>query len=253
MVRSMRFTMALLCVSLVTSCRSAVATPTAETSLPNPASVYCEEHGGKLELREDASEAVGGVCVFPDGSACEEWAYFRGECQPGGMEPTAAPTDTPVTAEPTATAVAETEDGWRIYRNEELGYQFEYPADARIVSNDNPLGGISIIGPEENGENWPFISISHPSDREEFLPPQGADLLQWLTDHSLLGAERQPDAEIAGATAVHLRYARSPQTYAFDTYYWAKNGQLFQVIIGHTGDKEDWALYERFLGSFSFE
>jgi heat shock protein HslJ len=29
-----------------------------------------------------------GVCIFDDGSECEEWAYFRGECAPG--EPDAA-------------------------------------------------------------------------------------------------------------------------------------------------------------------
>jgi hypothetical protein len=23
------------------------------------------------------------MCVFPDGSECDEWAYFRGECKPG--------------------------------------------------------------------------------------------------------------------------------------------------------------------------
>ena len=25
-----------------------------------------------------------GYCIFPDGSECEEWAFFRGECVPGG-------------------------------------------------------------------------------------------------------------------------------------------------------------------------
>jgi len=25
------------------------------------------------------------VCVFPDGSTCDEWAYFRGECSPGAQ------------------------------------------------------------------------------------------------------------------------------------------------------------------------
>ena len=51
--------------------------------LPNPASVYCEEQGGTLELRADADGGVYGVCIFADGSECEEWANFRGECQPG--------------------------------------------------------------------------------------------------------------------------------------------------------------------------
>ncbi len=51
--------------------------------LANPASVYCEEHGGKLELKQDASGGVVGMCRFPDKSECEEWAFMRGECKPG--------------------------------------------------------------------------------------------------------------------------------------------------------------------------
>lgn len=54
-----------------------------KASLPNPASVHCEENGGSLEIREDDSGGQVGYCVFVDGSECEEWAFFRGECQPG--------------------------------------------------------------------------------------------------------------------------------------------------------------------------
>lgn len=52
----------------------------AETINENPASVYCQEQGGKLEIREDTSGGQYGVCIFTDGSECEEWAFFRGEC-----------------------------------------------------------------------------------------------------------------------------------------------------------------------------
>lgn len=58
--------------------------PTAEPRLPNPASAYCQEQGGRLELRSDASGSQTGICIFPDGSECEEWAFFRGDCAPGG-------------------------------------------------------------------------------------------------------------------------------------------------------------------------
>jgi putative hemolysin len=54
--------------------------------LPNPASVFCEENGGTLEIREDETGGQFGVCVFDDGSECEEWKYFRGECEPGEKE-----------------------------------------------------------------------------------------------------------------------------------------------------------------------
>ena len=50
--------------------------------LANPASVYCEEQGGELDIRDEEGGQVG-YCLFDDGSECEEWAYFNGECQPG--------------------------------------------------------------------------------------------------------------------------------------------------------------------------
>lgn len=50
--------------------------------LANPASVYCEENGGTIEIREDASGGQVGYCIFDDGSECEEWAFYRGECSP---------------------------------------------------------------------------------------------------------------------------------------------------------------------------
>jgi len=53
-----------------------------ESGLPNPASVYCEDQGGTLEIRDEAGGQVG-FCVFDDGSECEEWAFMRGECSPG--------------------------------------------------------------------------------------------------------------------------------------------------------------------------
>ncbi len=53
-------------------------------NMPNPASVHCIEQGGKLEIRKRPDGGEVGFCVFQDGSECEEWALFRGECKPGG-------------------------------------------------------------------------------------------------------------------------------------------------------------------------
>jgi len=50
--------------------------------MPNPASVHCTEQGGKQEIRSEAGGEVG-YCLFSDGSECEEWAFFRGDCAPG--------------------------------------------------------------------------------------------------------------------------------------------------------------------------
>jgi len=57
-------------------------TDLAQPEMPNPASVYCEENGNKLEIRTAADGSQSGECIFPDGSSCDEWAYFRGECGP---------------------------------------------------------------------------------------------------------------------------------------------------------------------------
>lgn len=48
-------------------------------ALPNPASVFCNTHHGKSFIQDRYS----GLCVFPDLSYCEQWAYFRGTCKPG--------------------------------------------------------------------------------------------------------------------------------------------------------------------------
>jgi putative hemolysin len=264
MYRKIMFTLfILICATLFTACSPQEVSPTPEANMPNPASVYCEQNGGTLEIRTDASGGQAGACIFPDGSECDEWAYYRGECKPGNTpvapEPTLPPTETEqASTEPSPTTEPEADeefasDGWRIYRNETLGYSFHYPADAQIVDDDNPLKSITVQGPLVNGEYWPLFTISHPSDREEYRLPVDVNLEQWLMDHNLLGDMRQPDVQIAGTTAIHLRHDRSPQSYAYDRYFFAHSGQLYMIVIGHSGDKEDWELYNHFLGSFQFD
>jgi putative hemolysin len=84
------------------------ATNEATIGLANPASVYCEEQGYRLEMRTDADGGTYGVCIFLDGSECEEWAFYRGECQPAPaveapVEPTedVLPTEPPAEEQPT--------------------------------------------------------------------------------------------------------------------------------------------------------
>lgn len=65
-----------------------VSPPTTETTtekkentqMANPASVNCVDKGGKLSI-VDKPEGQVGMCTLSNGSVCEEWAYFRGECQ----------------------------------------------------------------------------------------------------------------------------------------------------------------------------
>ena len=52
-----------------------IENPDENAEMPNPAAVYCEENGGTLNLEE-------WLCMFSDGSYCEEWSFFRNECLP---------------------------------------------------------------------------------------------------------------------------------------------------------------------------
>ncbi len=85
----------LICLMLFAACSPAQTRPTPPAKLANPASVHCEQSGGKLDLRQDAAGGVSGVCVFPDESECEEWAYFRGECKRGNSQVSPIPTRSP--------------------------------------------------------------------------------------------------------------------------------------------------------------
>ncbi|HXZ79404.1 MAG TPA: DUF333 domain-containing protein [Terriglobales bacterium] len=51
-------------------------------TLANPASVNCGKRGGKTVIRKKADGSEYGVCVFPNGAECEEWALLRGQCSP---------------------------------------------------------------------------------------------------------------------------------------------------------------------------
>ena len=87
MKRIFTFTIILMALTACTTFQvqtlEAAGTDLPQANIPNPASVYCTQQGNKLEIRTAADGSQFGVCVFPDGSTCDEWAYFRGECGPG--------------------------------------------------------------------------------------------------------------------------------------------------------------------------
>lgn len=66
---------------LLASCAKSAEQPAApsQVEVANPASEYCVEQGGELEMRESA-EGQYGVCKLPNGRECEEWALYRKEC-----------------------------------------------------------------------------------------------------------------------------------------------------------------------------
>jgi uncharacterized protein len=56
------------------------AKPTQPIGLANPASVNCVKQGGQLQIVDTSAGQVG-ICRFPNGKQCEEWALLRGECK----------------------------------------------------------------------------------------------------------------------------------------------------------------------------
>ncbi len=80
------------------------------TGLANPASVHCVENNGALEIL-NGLETPGqvGYCFFADGTVCEEWAFFRGECKPGDCNVTCI-------------GVGTRSEGWKDCNGKFLGY-----------------------------------------------------------------------------------------------------------------------------------
>jgi putative hemolysin len=78
--------------ALVVVACGAKPTPTPSTfesplGLPNPASQYCIDQGNQLDIRTAADGSQAGYCIFPDGTECDEWAFYRNECGPGTPKP----------------------------------------------------------------------------------------------------------------------------------------------------------------------
>ena len=97
MKRIFTFTIILMaltaCTALQVQTPEPAATDIPQANMPNPASVYCEQKGTNSKFALAADGSQNGICVFPDGSTCDEWAYFRGECGPAAQKsPTPAMT-----------------------------------------------------------------------------------------------------------------------------------------------------------------
>lgn len=83
------------------------ATGTTRANMPNPASVYCVQNGNRLEIHTAADGSQSGVCILEDGSACDEWAYYRGAC---GPTPQPSPTATTVVEASTDASASSTRE-----------------------------------------------------------------------------------------------------------------------------------------------
>jgi len=100
------------------------ATNVPDAGLPNPASVYCEENGNKLEIHTADDGSQTGVCVFPDGSTCDEWDYYQGECVPAAAKTVEATSNSSIATIPPG-ASEEIADWWGVIMSTEPGAQYD--------------------------------------------------------------------------------------------------------------------------------
>jgi len=67
-----------LCISIVYFSFQKSLPKVYSSQIANPASVYCEESGGILQIRINENGQYG-VCIKGE-KECEEWAFYRNEC-----------------------------------------------------------------------------------------------------------------------------------------------------------------------------
>jgi putative hemolysin len=48
-----------------------------DPEIANPASEFCVEQGGTVEIVTDAAGNQSGLCLLPDGTQADEWEYYR--------------------------------------------------------------------------------------------------------------------------------------------------------------------------------
>ncbi len=142
----------ILAAFLVAACGAQpelTATPTEPASdMPNPASEFCIDQGYELEIRDEAGGQVG-YCLFPEGSECEEWAFYRGECAPAN-EADVPPAEVPNPASENCVA----QGGTLSIQTREDGGQYgiclfednRQCEEWALLRGDCPVGGVKVTG-----------------------------------------------------------------------------------------------------------
>lgn len=61
---------------LLAGCTVSGPDPLMGLQLPNPASLYCIERGGTIDIKESPQGSVS-TCVLSDGTRVDEWEFYR--------------------------------------------------------------------------------------------------------------------------------------------------------------------------------
>jgi putative hemolysin len=198
---------ALTILIVLTSCTpqaqpTAVTVPTdiSQPDMPNPASAYCEQQGYRVEIRTAADGSQTGYCIFPDGSECDEWAYFRGECGPADQSgSTSFPTEIP-TPRPMDPADYQ---GWWTYTHPIYNFSIMLPEDWVVeeITTFDPLMNHAIN--LHSREIAPGVVAGYENIRMTFRRV-GEDVLLWPTGVGQGEFISQGTLDVAGRPAQRM-------------------------------------------------
>ncbi len=243
MIHKALFTLLMLIsIILLASCSPAQTTSTPVPNMPNPAAVYCEQHSGKLEIVTSADGSQSGLCLFPDGSTCDEWAFFRGECKPGDSLAMSglAVSPTPRPASPTAVSVSTAtsapaptslpplaiDETWATYTNGKYGFSVRYPADWKlneITGSVNTMSGHAVHLLHPTDPTVRLIIAFKRVGEDQLITPTGIGSGELITrgEVSLLGQqlERMVLVDLGKDMAVYYGWPR-PATTGGDLVFW---------------------------------
>ncbi|MFP4118479.1 MAG: DUF333 domain-containing protein [Candidatus Woesearchaeota archaeon] len=75
--------LALVALLVMAGCSEVADEPPSEdskTRIANPAAKKCVDDGNEYLIENGSDGGQVGYCVLSDGTKCEAWSYFRGEC-----------------------------------------------------------------------------------------------------------------------------------------------------------------------------
>jgi putative hemolysin len=195
-----------------------VETGTSPASLPNPASVYCEQEGNRVEIRTASDGSQTGYCIFPDESECDEWAYYRGGCGWISTPAVATATSTPNNA-PTSPPILPTEyQGWWTYTDPVYSFSIMLPEDwevQQVTTGDGLMNGHMLNLRDRRGQENIRMTFRR----------MGEDALLWPTGVGEGQFIEQGTLTVAGKPATRLLLVCPSGDVTAIWYHDAEDGQ----------------------------
>jgi hypothetical protein len=187
---------------------------------------------------------VAGVCVFPNGSECDEWAYYRGECSPAEPAADVTPTAAGNAAGAASTAIPTPlpidpagYQGWWTYTQTSYGFAVQLPPDWVVdeTTTADPLmsGHLLWLRPEQSTADDLRLRLTFRRAGEEtLLWPTGVGQGEFVPQGTL---------EVAGEKARRVFFV-CPSGQVRSVWYQGADGPNvvrgdleFGFILSHSG------------------